>query len=42
MARMRGDNGQAAVLDAGQVRRLIRIAGTTGHSPKDKAIITLS
>jgi hypothetical protein len=29
MARGRGETGQAAVLDSGQIKRLLKIAGTT-------------
>jgi integrase/recombinase XerD len=42
MARSRGDSGQAAVLDAGQIKRLLKIAQTTMHGERDQTVITLS
>jgi integrase/recombinase XerD len=42
MARSRGDSGQAAVLDASQIKRLLKIASTTSHGQRDQTIITLS
>jgi integrase/recombinase XerD len=42
MARRVGDSGQAAVLDAGQIRRLLKIAQTTSHGERDQTVITLS
>ena len=42
MARAIGDTGRAVVLDAGQVRRLIRIAGTTMHGERDQTVVVLS
>ncbi len=34
MARGIGDTGQAAVLDAAQIKRLLKIAGTTNHAER--------
>jgi integrase/recombinase XerD len=42
MARLRGDSGQAAVLDPNQIKRLLKIAQTTSHGQRDQTIITLS
>lgn len=42
MARKVGDSGQAAVLDPSQIKRLIKIAGTTNHPDRDITVITLS
>jgi len=42
MARGIGDTGQAAVLDAAQVKRLLKIAGTTIPFQGDMTVITLS
>lgn len=42
MARRLGDTGQAAVLDTSQIKRLIRIAGTTQFSHRDQTIVVLS
>jgi integrase/recombinase XerD len=42
MARRIGDSGQAVVLDAGQIRRLLKIAGTTSFGQRDQTVITLS
>ena len=42
MARSVGDTGQAAVLDAAQIKRLLKISGTTNHPHRDQTIITLS
>ena len=42
MARNVGDSGQAAVFDAGQIKRLLKIAQTTNHPYRDQTVITLS
>jgi integrase/recombinase XerD len=42
MARGIGETGQAAVLDGGEIKRLIKIAGTTHHSERDQTVIILS
>lgn len=42
MVRKVGDSGPAAVLDGAQIKRLIKIAGTTNHPERDQTVITLS
>lgn len=42
MARATGSTGKAAVLDASQIKRLIKMAGTTGHPDRDQTVVTLS
>jgi integrase/recombinase XerD len=42
MARGIGDTGQAAVLDGGEIRRLLKIAGTTNHADRDVTVVVLS
>ncbi len=42
MARGKGDTGRAVVLDADQIKRLIRIAGTTMHGERDQTVVVLS
>lgn len=42
MGRGVGDTGQAAVLDGSEIRRLIKIAGTTTHPHRDQTVVVLS
>jgi hypothetical protein len=42
MARGIGDTGQAAVLDGGKIKRLLKIAGTTNHADRDVTVVVLS
>ena len=42
MARLVGDTGQASVLDASQIKRLLKIACTTMHGERDVTVVVLS
>lgn len=42
MARGKGDTGKAVVLSSAEIKRLLKIAGTTMHGERDRTVITLS
>lgn len=42
MARLKGDTGKAAVLDGAEVKRLLKIAGTTMYLVRDQTVVVLS
>ena len=41
MGRGKGCTGQAPVLDSSQIRRLLKICGTTNHCERDQTIVGL-
>ena len=42
MGRGVGNTGKAAVLDSNEIKRLIKIAGTTGSPDRDQTVVVLS